>query len=532
MSTADHPVLDDAVTFSRSLHGEQTGGKDLWLYIGLAGFALVLLGAPVFTALWDLWMTREDYSHGFLVPLISLYLIRLRWEAIRTLPIRPAFVSGLGLLLPSLAGLLVGDAGGVITVSSVSFIGLLAGLTLLLFGYRFLQLLAFPLAYLIFMTPFLDVVVDPLHHPLQLMGATVVSTLFRNAGVPTYLDGTFIHFPNGVLEVAVQCSGAGFLISALAIGVPLAALVLHSWWSRSALILIALLVSIVANWMRITLIGMIGYVSGWGPQVHGPLHILQGMLVYWVGLGVLFTAAWILVKVERQRINPVRRSAVGGALSESAESVRRKSGPAWPQWRRPWWVALAMLAGTTLYLYGYDRGPVEAKQSFDSLPSTIGQWVARETEQATPVVKIQGADHELMRVYRRADGTTVRLYVAYLSSQVQGRELVSYLTAPLHQDAAAATISFGQETLPVNIGFSVAYRIKTPILFWYAVNGKTISDRYEAKAASIAQALMRRGSPGALVLIAGDPNDHHVRAVACLKQFAHDLIPILRPYLP
>jgi EpsI family protein len=531
MPIVDHPVVDDAVTFSRSLDGEQPAGKGVWLYAGLAGFVLVLLGVPVFTALWELWMTREDYSHGFLVPLISLYLIRLRWEAIRSLPVRPACFSGVGFLLPSLAGLLVGIAGGVITVSSVSYIGLLAGLTLFLFGYRFLQLLAFPLAYLIFMTPFLDVVVDPLHHPLQVMGATVVSALFQGAGVPTYLDGTFIHFPNGVLEVAVQCSGAGFLISALAIGVPLAALVLHSWWSRGALILIALLVSIVANWMRIALIGTIGYVSGWGPQVHGPLHILQGMLVYWVGLGMLFIAAWILVKVERQRMSPVRRPAAAGGLSE-CEGIRPERGLAWRQWRRAWRVALAMLAGTTLYLYGYDRGPVEARQNFASLPSTIGQWVAREREQATPVVRIQGADQELMRVYRRTDGTTVRLYVAYLSSQVQGRELVSYLTAPLHQDSAAATISFGQETLPVNVGFSMEHRAKTPILFWYAVDGKTIADRYEAKLVSIAQALLRRGSHGALILVAGDPNDSHVRAVAAVKQFAHDLIPVLRPYLP
>ena len=524
---ADNPFFHGASTFSPTLAGEEAIGKDLWLYAGLGAATLTLLSAPVFTALFDLWTTREDYSHGWLVPLICLYLIRIKWDDIRRLSIKPAPMAGMSVMLFSVGGLLVGVAGGVITVSSVSWIGLLIGLTLLLFGYPFLQIMGFPFAYLVFMTPFLDIVVEPLQYPLQRLAAGIVSALFQGVGVPTYLEGTSIQFPNGILEVAVQCSGAGFLISALAIGLPLASLVLQTWRYRAALIVITLLVSLVANWTRIALVASHGYLSGWGPQEHGPLQILQGMLVYWVGLGALFTGAWILARMERSgRPRTPQKPIV------SSEHAAFGRVPPWQTWRRAWWASLAMLAGATIWLYGYDGGPVAAKQTVASLPLTIGQWQASESEQMTPFVKIAGADEEVTRVYRQADGARVRLYVAYLSSQAQGKELVNYLTAPLHQEATAAALPVGQDTMPVSIGAWTEHGIKTPILFWYAVNGAAILGRYEAKAASIMQALMHHGSNGALVLMAGDANEGHEKAVADMKHFAEGLVPVLRSYLP
>jgi hypothetical protein len=86
--------------------------------------------------------------------------------------------------------------------------------------------------------------------------------------------------------------------------------------------------------------------------------------------------------------------------------------------------------------------------------------------------------------------------------------------------------------MPVNVGVWTEQTMKTPILFWYAVSGRTISGRYEAKAALILQALMHQGSNGALVLIAGDANESREQAAVDMKHFAKYLIPVLRPYLP
>ena len=523
---ARHPAVDVTPVFPQAPIREPAIGRDFWLRLGLITVALVFLYASVFQGLWDLWMSREDYSHGFLIPLISLYLITRKWGEIRSLPVRPVPVLGFGMILLSLAGLFVGAAGGVITLSSVSFIGILIGLTVLLFGYPYLRVLALPFGYLIFMTPVLDVVVDPLHHPLQLLGAKVVSALFQIAGVPTYLDGTFIHFPNGVLEVAVQCSGAGFLIAILAIGLPLASLALRSWQARVTLLVMALAISIVANWLRVALIGIIGYLTGWGPAVHGPLHILQGMLVYWVGFGALFGGAWVLAKMEggRARRNKGEDSQHPGPVYQSASQ----------QSLRPWWAAIATLVLAVLYLYGYDRGPVEAKQDFESFPSTVGDWAADGSNGGSTIVTIQGTDQDLKKVYRRADGTAVRLYIAYLNRQTQGKELVNYLTAPLHNHTGMTFLPVGNESLRVNAGFWEENHLRTPIVFWYALDGQAYADRYEAKMATMIQALMHQGSHGALVLMSGMPrtgDQDQDLSVAPLEDFARDLGPVLQSYL-
>ncbi len=517
--------VDMTPVFSQGSIREEATGRDLWFPLGLITVALVFLYASVFKGLWDLWMSREDYSHGFLIPLISLYLIKTKWGEIRSLPVRPVPVAGFGIILLSLAGLFVGVAGGVITLSSVSFIGMLIGLTVLLFGYSYLRVLGFPFAYLIFMTPFLDVVVDPMHRPLQLLGAKVVSELFQIAGVPTYLDDTFIHFPNGVLEVAIQCSGAGFLIAILAIGLPLALLTLRTRQARVTLLVMALGISIVANWLRVALIALIGYLTGWGPAVHGPLHILQGMLVYWVGFGVLFVGAWVLARMEG-----------GSARRKQGEDSQRPSPvhqSASQQSPRLWRAAIAVLVLAVLYLYGYDRGPVEAKQDFGSFPSTVGGWVADGSSGGPAIVTIQGADQDLNKVFRRADGAAVRLYIAYLNRQTQGKELVNYLTAPLHNHTGVTSLPMGDEHLTVNAGFWEENRLRTPILFWYALNGQTYADRYEAKMATILHALTRQGSHGALVLMSGISrgNQEQHLSVAPLQDFARALGPVLQSYL-
>jgi EpsI family protein len=342
--------------------------------------------------------------------------------------------------------------------------------------------------------------------------------------VPTYLEDTFIQFPNGVLEVAVQCSGAGYLISILAIGLPLAFLVLRTRRSRVMLLTAAVVISILANWARITLIGTVGYMTGWGPQVHGPLHILQGMLVYWIGFGALFAGGWILARMERRKVKPATRPAPASAAGIA---------PPWTIWRRHWRIALATLVIAIVYLSIYDRGPVAAKQRFASLPQVIGQWTAVESRQDSAIVRIPGADQEVLRVYRKADGSTAALYVAYLSSQTQSKELVNYVTAPLHRETVAATITIGVESQPVNIGFSEDRRSRRPILFWYALNGRAFAGRYAAKAATIAQALLHEGSNGAFVLISGESKwDGQEIVVDDLEQFAQDLVPLLRPYLP
>jgi exosortase len=297
--------------------------------IGL-GVLLVLLCAPILGDLWNLWWNRYGFSHGFLVPLVSLYLVWLRWPALRQIPVEPAFVPGLLWLVVATVLLLASEIAGILTTGSLALILVLAGLVLLLCGYAYLKALAFPLAYLVFMTPVLDGLTEPLVWPFQLLTANMSVAILQALGIPVLLENsTSIILPTVTLEVVRECSGAGLLIAVLAIGLPLASLTLQAWWSRITLVLSSVVIAIVANWVRVAVMGI--YAQAGGKDLHGPYHILQGLFVDWVAFVFLFVGAWLLGRMEHDAPPTSLHGDGKGSFLGPSLMVRPRIAPGgWP----------------------------------------------------------------------------------------------------------------------------------------------------------------------------------------------------------
>jgi exosortase len=222
VETANHSRFSAGATVASLSHA-----SILLPAVGL-GILLVLLCAPIFGDLWNLWWNRYGFSHGFLVPLVSLYLAWLQWPRLSQVPMQPAIAPGLLWLVAATVLLLASEAAGIMTTGSLAFILVLAGLVLLLCGFAYLKALAFPLGYLIFMTPVLDGLTEPLVWPFQLLTANMAVSMLQALGIPVILENSiYIILPTVTLEVARECSGAGLLIAVLAIGLPLASLTLQ-----------------------------------------------------------------------------------------------------------------------------------------------------------------------------------------------------------------------------------------------------------------------------------------------------------------
>ena len=153
--------------------------------------------------------------------------------------------------------------------------------------------LSLPLGYLILMVPILDEVIEKIHWPFQILTAMMSSEFLAILGVPLLRNAQYIQLPNMTLEVAEVCSGIRYLISILAIAVPLACFTQNGLWRKFFLIILAIIIGIVTNWMRVTVIGIWVYYYG-GSEIHGPLHIFQGVFVSVVGFILLFIFAWVL----------------------------------------------------------------------------------------------------------------------------------------------------------------------------------------------------------------------------------------------
>jgi len=489
--------------------------------VGL-GIPLVLVCAPAFGDLVNLWWNRYGFSHGFLVPLVSLYIAWLQKPVLRHVPIAPVLEAGWVWLVVATLLLLASQVGGIITTAGMALILVLAGLVLLLCGYGYLKTLAFPLAYLIFMTPAVDLLTEPLEWPFQLLTARMSAAMLHTVGIPILLQNSiYIVLPTVTLEVARECSGAGMLVAVLAIGLPLAYLTLQAWWSRITLVASAVVVAIVANWLRVALIGVLAQLGA--KELHGPYHILQGLFVDWVAIAFLFVEAWFLGRAEKTVPKP--------SLTREQHSSRAFFIPN-ATWNCAWFLGSITLTAAAVFFYSLDRGGVDLKKDFTTLPAVLGKWVLVPTEEESLFI-LQDVDESLVRTYRAPDGSQVYLYVAYMKAQKQGRELVGIETAPLHKRAVAMDLQIGVVPLPANRTFIHKFNRRVPAVFWYHINGISYADRSQAKLATIKQAFLCGRSDGAFVLLSAEPragqSEDNWKSQEDLAGF---VFPLMQKYLP
>jgi len=480
------------------------------------------LYAHVLRDLVELWWTRDDYLHGFLIIPVSLFLVWTRRATLRRLPIQPAGPLGFAVMMSAGILLLLGDAGAIVTLAGISLIIMIPGIVLLLFGAAILRAVAFPIAYLVFMIPVLDVPTDPLQWPSQLLTARVAVESLRLLGFAALLDRQYIVLPWVTLEVATVCSGVKYLVSVAAVGLPLAWLTLKKWWSWAALIGGGLVISVVANWVRVVLIAVLS--SAGAPVLHGPFHLLQGLFVAWVGYAALFAIDSALVRLES-------RSTPTAAAPTAAE--RRGSASA-AAWYRSWSVAMIMLGGLAACLLLYDRGPVALKSGFTTFPAELGGW-HRDAADASPAFfRVEGADDEFLGTYRDTDARTLQLYVGYLRAQRQGKEVVDYRTARLHEDAQAVKIEVAPARfVSINRAHLQDGTGRQPILFWYEIGGRVIADRNQGKLASVWQAISRGRTNAALVLVSRDATARRGDGLGSAEEaFVRAVVSALQHHLP
>ena len=98
----------------------------------------MLLYAPVLKLLVWQWYNDADYSHGFLVPVLSAYLIWARRDKLRQIPRKPS-VWGMVIVLFSLAVLFLGSLGAELSLARLSFVGCLCGLIVYFAGSKVLR---------------------------------------------------------------------------------------------------------------------------------------------------------------------------------------------------------------------------------------------------------------------------------------------------------------------------------------------------------------------------------------------------------
>lgn len=499
--------------------------RQIW---GLGAFLIasfIFCYAQVFAALARQWWSNDMYSYGFLIPWISLYFVWVRRENLAEIEPLPDYIGGFVLLLSGLSALFVGQAGGILALQEISLMVTLPGIVLLLWGKPFLKVLSLPIAYLWFMIPIWEIITDRLHSPFQIFSANLGVAFLRTTGIPVYQEGIYIHLPNMILEVARACSGINYLIAVIAVAIPMAALFLKGWSKRLFLIFFAVIVSILANSLRVALIGFLSYYDLSG-DIHGPYHILQGLFVSVIGYGAIFVGLWVLSKG-----HSVAPSFAGGlGIDHPVESLKKKRKI---QHLGIFLSVLLLLAGS--YLHFYQPSPVVLEIDLDNFPSEIGEWKGKKAAPDRLVYGGLGVDHELSRTYRNASDEVVRLYIGYFEYQEQGKELVSYKTKELDRNASRIKVALNtHHVVEINQVIREEGGQKRHILFWYDINGRIVADRYRAKLHTAWDALARGRSNGAVIVLTSNFRESaDIPGILSHNEvLVREIVPLLRDYLP
>jgi exosortase len=222
---------------------------------------------------------KTDMSHGWLIPLVSLYMVWSRRAELRASLSNVSWV-GFGVVVSSLALYLAGVRVQQTVIVLVSLIGLLWGIPYYLYGRKVAGILFWPCSYLIFCIPM--TFLDYLTFPLRMVSSTVSVGLLNGLGIPVTQLGTAIHVNVGqglALDVAHPCSGLRYLLAMVALTTAYAYFTQKSWLKRGILSLSSIPLAMVGNIARITLIAVVGVLFGEEIAV-GFYHDYSGYVVF------------------------------------------------------------------------------------------------------------------------------------------------------------------------------------------------------------------------------------------------------------
>jgi len=195
------------------------------------------------------WQNNIYYSHGFLVPFISGYII---WNMRNELAgiEKKQSQSGLAIFAGGILLQMIAVMWTIRFLSGISLIVTISGIILFLYGWVFTKKIMFPIMFLLLMVPlpFVDMVAPPLQ-TVSAVGTSNVANLF---GIPVQRDGLVLYTNGGAFEVGLPCSGLRSVISLLTIGIIFAFILEGGIIMKFAIIALSIPLALAGNIIRIT----------------------------------------------------------------------------------------------------------------------------------------------------------------------------------------------------------------------------------------------------------------------------------------
>lgn len=510
---------------------------------GLSPFALLALIAVVLCfavfsgallELFNRWNTQEEYSHGFLIPIVSAWLLWLRRHALTASVGRPSF-AGVALIAIAVIMHVVGELSAIFILSQVGFVVALLGIVLAIGGYSLLRVAFVPIAYLLFAVPLPYFIDALLTLRLQLISSELGVFFIRLFQIPVYLDGNVIDMGTYKLQVIEACSGLRYLYPLLSLSFLAAYLFQGRLWQRAIIFLSAIPIAIGMNGFRIGLVGFL--VDRWGNQMaEGVLHFFEGWVIFLACSAILVGEMYLLALFSGRNLFDMFR--LPKVLSRPAAERPIK---ATERKLTSLMVSLFLLAagGLGVFLVSGRSEIIPERTRFVAFPKHIAGWQGQFGSLDAPTEQFLKVDDYILANYSQSDGKSVNFYVAYYSSQRKnesphspivclpgGGWLITHLERR-NLDSAGGNRPYNRVIMQNGNNRDLVY-------YWFDERGRTIADEYWAKWYLLADSIVMNRTDGALVRLITriNPDESEQSADNRLLSFMAAALPRLADFLP
>ena len=493
-----------------------------------------------FESLAAAWVTPE-YSHGPLIPIISLYLFlrELRAEPRPDPAARVSRWQGIVVIALGLAVSLLGNIVRIPDIVTYGFIIWVGGVVLTVFGWTRGKTHQLPVIHLVFMLPLPNFVYWQMSTFLQGVSSELGVWFVKLAGIPVFLEGNIIDLGVLQLQVAEACSGLRYLFPILSFSYLFAILYRGPLWHKAVLLLLAAPLTVFMNSVRIGIIGIIvnSYGVGW---VEGFTHFFEGWVIFMACVAILFLTA---IALQRLTPNPL-------PLTQAIDLDTSSMGPIAARILdiRARTVTLAAVVVTaafslaTVVLEPPEPAPLE-RDSFSLFPRNLDDWSGVRTELEPAIERVLGANDYVNTTYIRP-GTPqgVNFFSAFYERQTEGSGIHSpevclpaggweiYSLDP-HMVHFPDTV-FG--SFEVNRAIIQNGREQQVVYYWFEQRGQRFTNDFIAKLAVVWDSFRHGRTDGALVRFVSPigpgetPEDADARILAIMDE----VLPRLPRFVP
>jgi exosortase D (VPLPA-CTERM-specific) len=501
------------------------------LFIGILLLLIFSDGLGYMVEAWD----REEYNHGYLIPVVALYLLWLRAERFGQIELSGSWAGPVFVLL-AIAAFVIGELSSIFQIIEYGFLLALFGVIIAAVGVKGFRIVWVPFVYLVFMIPLPQFLYQSLSGELQLISSQLGVAVIRFFGVSVYLSGNVIDLGVFQLQVAEACSGLRYLFPLMSFGFLCAAIYIGPWWHRAIIFLSGIPLTILMNSFRIGVIGIL--VQNFGiEQAEGFLHYFEGWIVFMVCVGILFIEMALLAKLSGKPL-----MSVFGLDVPPTHTLKNLL----PEKIQPQVVAsIAVLILGVLISFSLETRQelIPERESFSSFPMTLSDWRGKEERVDDATLEALASDDHFLAQYQNTDsGLRVGIWVAYYDEQRKGRSVHSpraclpgggWQLESFDEHVLKAVGPNGEDYV-VNRSVVAQGDARQLVYYWFVERGKIQSNEYLVRWSIFWDALTKNRTDGALVRVTTFVRDVSEldQADQRLEAFVRAVDPKLAYYLP